>query len=90
MSTAKERKVKEAVEKVIEHLNLNDNPNDIYDLQNSLGKGSYGDVFKALNKLNNEIHAVKVIKVESVKIEDVFKEIEILAKCQSPYIGILI
>ena len=30
---------------------------------------------------------MKIIKVQSVKIEDVFKEIEILAKCDSPFIG---
>jgi serine/threonine protein kinase len=73
---------------VIRYLNIDEDPKDVYDLLNSLGKGSYGYVFKALHKEFQEIHAVKIIKVQSVKIEDVLKEIEILEKCNSPFIGI--
>lgn len=74
---------------VIKYLNVDDDPKDVYDLLNSLGKGSYGYVFKALHKELKEIHAVKIIKVNSVKIEDVLKEIEILEKCNSPFIGMI-
>ena len=75
---------------MLNYLNIDEDPYDTYDLLNSLGKGSYGFVFKARHRKSGEIHAVKIIKVQSVKIEDVFKEIEILAKCDSPFIGKII
>lgn len=87
MELAKEKRVKETVERIRPHLNIEDDPKIIYKLELRLGRGSYGDVFKAIHIPTNKIHAVKIIKVESVKIEDVFKEIEILANCDSPFIG---
>lgn len=72
---------------MIGYLNIEQDPNEVYELLTQLGKGSYGHVYRALHKELNQVHAVKIIKVKAVKIEDVFKEIEILEKCNSPFIG---
>ena len=74
-------------DKVIKYLNIDDDPKEVYEILNLLGKGSYGLVYKALHKQSNRVHAIKVIKVQSVKIKDVLKEIEILDACDSRFIG---
>ena len=36
-----------------------------YDVQNTIGKGGYGEVKKVIHKLTGEVRAMKIIKKES-------------------------
>ena len=52
-----------------------------------LGVGSYGHVFKALEKSTGKIVAIKLIELKKYdQIEECIKEMEILASCKSKYI----
>ena len=58
---------------------------DSFEIVRKIGKGSYGDVFKALNKTTNDLVAIKQIPVES-DLHDIVKEIAILKQCDSEFI----
>ncbi|PIN15736.1 Serine/threonine protein kinase [Handroanthus impetiginosus] len=53
-----------------------------------IGRGSFGDVYKGFDKELKKEVAIKVIDLEESEdeIEDIQKEIAVLAECRSPYI----
>ncbi|KAK9805326.1 hypothetical protein WJX73_002494 [Symbiochloris irregularis] len=58
---------------------------DRYELLDLLGKGSFGDVFRGLDKETGKEVAIKVINLEDVEddIEDIRREVAVLAHCKS-------
>ena len=72
-----------------DRIRFNENdPNDIFDLVELLGEGSYGAVYKGFYKENVDNLppvAIKIIPAEE-DLTTLEKEISILKKCTSPYI----
>lgn len=73
--------------KQYEHVNRDINPNDIWEIVGELGDGAFGKVYKACNKETGVLAAAKVIETKcEEELEDYMVEIDILAKCDHPYI----
>ena len=66
------------------------NPLDYYDVIKKLGKGTFGTVYKVMNKKTGIIRAMKVIPRNNLKCgfteEDINQEIDILKKLEHPHI----
>jgi len=64
------------------------NPEEIYTLQERIGKGAFGAVYKAHDKRSGTSAAIKVIDFEDAEdeIEDIQQEIAVLAQCDSNYV----
>mmetsp|Transcript_3879 Transcript_3879/g.5196 ORF Transcript_3879/g.5196 Transcript_3879/m.5196 type:complete len:498 (+) Transcript_3879:73-1566(+) len=63
-----------------------EDPEEIFAINARLGEGSYGAVFKALDKRDGTTVAIKVLQVENEDAADLQKEINILKECKSKYI----
>ena len=75
----------------IQALNLpvfsSEEPTELFTLQEKLGKGSYGHVYKAIRKGTADPVAIKIISIsETDALNDVRKEIKILSECNHPNI----
>ncbi|KAI1375183.1 Pkinase-domain-containing protein [Hypoxylon crocopeplum] len=59
-----------------------------YQVLEELGRGSFGVVFKAIERATGEIVAIKHIDLESTDddIQDIQAEISVLSTCASPYV----
>ncbi|KAM4612928.1 serine/threonine-protein kinase 4-like [Polymixia lowei] len=60
-------------------------PEEVFDVLEKLGEGSYGSVFKAHYKETGEIVAIKQVPVES-DLQEIIKEISIMQQCNSPHV----
>lgn len=75
----------ERIKKAIGYANLH----DFYELKESLGKGKYGLVKRALHKKSSKEVAVKIVKKRELSLKDLEllkREIEVLKLCQHPNI----
>ena len=62
---------------------LNRPPEDVFDIVNQIGKGSYGSVYKAIHKESRQVVAIKKVPFD---LQDMLKEIYVMQECDSPHI----
>ncbi|KAJ3147955.1 Serine/threonine-protein kinase 25 [Geranomyces variabilis] len=62
--------------------------NDLYEIQNQIGKGSFGAVYRGIHKLTGAAVAVKVVDFEESgdDIDEIRQEISILSELDSPWV----
>ena len=64
------------------------NPSSLYSIQECVGRGNFGDVYKAYDKEKGNVVAIKVINLEHTEedIDLLAQEIFFLSELKSPYI----
>lgn len=68
-----------SVVKAFQSVSSKEDPETVYELQEHVGTGSYGEVYKAKRKDNGQVVAVKIIRLEAGEdLEDVLNEINFL------------
>jgi len=63
-----------------------DDPTTLFTVVSKIGQGSYGAVYKAVDKRDGKQVAIKVLPVDDEDTSELHKEINILKQCQSNFI----
>lgn len=64
-----------------------DDPRTLFELEERLGKGSFGSVYRGVHRRTGEWVAIKIISLaEEEAVDDVRREISILKECENSHI----
>jgi len=66
-------------------LNKDIEPEDVFDLKEKLGEGSYGSVYKAVHRVSKSFVAIKKVPLDA-DLQDILKEISMMQQCESEYV----
>ena len=67
----------------LDEASLTRQPEEVFDVLNKVGEGSYGSVYKAIHKESRQVLAIKQVPVDN-EDPQIFKEISIMQECDSP------
>jgi len=84
-SKRKPKKAKYNRSNLYEH--QDEDPEEIFTIIQPLGKGAFGEVYKALNNKDGEIVALKIMALEGdEEVGSLEQEVAIMKRCKCPYI----